>query len=275
MDGTITTHPRSAAMTTHWPRRMALVAATALVLQTAFAGQLVAVDAWTRAAIATLSWGHQALVDMRTFARLAPYYGAALVVLAIGVARRRAVTWAAIAGVVGGLAFGLVLACGVKMVCWRARPVFPVDGVQLDSFPSGHTASIAFCLAAALQLLALRSRRGDWWWWATAVVGGVLTVAVGFVRLYLQRHWATDVSASLLMALAFWGGMSSARTSRVLMVFTLGLGLLVLGGVNTVLPSPESKIQTRPTPRDANARTLRQEKGGARLPESAPLSSPG
>jgi membrane-associated phospholipid phosphatase len=212
---------------------------------------------------------------MRSFASLAPYYGAALVVLAIGVARGRAVTWPAIAGVVAGLAFGLVLANGIKLVCWRARPVFPVDGVQFDSFPSGHTASIAFCLAAALQLLALRSRRGDWWWWTTAVVGGVLTVAVAFVRLYLQRHWATDVSASLLMALAFWGGMSSARISPALVVCTLGLGLLVLGGVNTLLPSPASTIQTRPTPRDAAARTLRQEKDRARLPGSAPQSSRG
>src|SRR6185369_3200953 len=99
------------------------------------------------------------------------YYGAALVLLAVCVARRRAVMWAAIANVAGGLAIGLALAFAVKLLCWRARPVFPVDGVQFDSFPSGHTASIAFCRAAALQLLALRSRRVDWWWWATNIAG--------------------------------------------------------------------------------------------------------
>jgi membrane-associated phospholipid phosphatase len=231
-----------------WPQQVAIVAATALVLQTLFARQLIPVDAWARTAIATLSWGHRALVDIRWFASLAPYYGAVLVALGIRVARRRGASWTEIAYVAGGLGLGLVLAHGMKLVCWRARPAFHVGGMQLDSFPSGHTASLAFCLAAALRLLVLRSRRDDRWWYATAAVGVTLTAAVAFARVYLERHWATDVSASLLMAVAFWGSASSTRVPRVWLALTLGLGLLTLGGVHTVLPSPASIRRGWPAP---------------------------
>jgi membrane-associated phospholipid phosphatase len=253
-----------------WPQQIAVVAATALVLQTVFAGQLIAVDAWTHTAIATLSWGHRALVDIRLFASLAPYYGAALVGLGIHVARRRGASWTEIAYVAGGLGLGLVLAHGMKLVCWRARPAFQIGGMQLDSFPSGHTASLAFCLAAALRLLALRSRRDDRWWYATAAVGTILTAAVAFARVYLERHWATDVSASLLMAIAFWGSASSARVPRVWLALTLGLGLLTLGGVHTMLPSPPSTHRGRPMPcrGDATGRDVR------RAPRASSASRP-
>jgi membrane-associated phospholipid phosphatase len=160
--------------------------------------------------------------------------------------------------VAGGLGLGLILAHGVKLVCWRARPEFPVGGVQLDSFPSSHTASIAFCVAAALHLVAMRAHRDDRWWYATAVVGAILTAAVAFARVYLQRHWATDVSASLLMAIAFWGSVSSARVPRLWLGLTLGLGLLALGGVHTVLPSAASTSRTRPPEIDASARAARR-----------------
>jgi membrane-associated phospholipid phosphatase len=241
-----------------WPRRVAMAAATALVLQTMFADRLVALDAWVRGAVATLAWGHRALVDIRWFASLAPYYGGALVMLAALVARRRGASWTAIAYVAGGLGLGLILAHGVKLVCWRARPELPVGGVQLDSFPSVHTASIAFCVAAALHLVAMRARRDDRWWYATAVVGAILTAAVAFARIYLQRHWATDVSASLLMAVAFWGSASSARVPRLWLGLTLGLGLLALGGVHTVLPSAASTSRTRPPEVDASVRAARR-----------------
>ena len=224
---------------------VAVGAATVLVLGMVSAAPLVAVDAAVRDAIATMSWGHRATVDIRWFASFAPWYGAVLVALGVLVARRRGATAAEIGHLGVGLALGLVLAHGIKAACWRARPVFPVGGMQLDSFPSGHTASLAFCVAAALHLCALRSRGDDRWWYATAVVGGILTAGVAFARVYLQRHWATDVTASLLMAVVYWGSASTVRVPRVWLGLTLLLGLLALAGVHTVLPSPPSTTAWR------------------------------
>lgn len=70
---------------------------------------------------------------------------------------------------------------GLKYLVSRERP----DGSGFDSFPSGH-AAIAFWGAEIV-----RSEYG--WGWgagAYAIAGGVVAL-----RLYHQKHWATDVLA--------------------------------------------------------------------------------
>jgi undecaprenyl-diphosphatase len=59
---------------------------------------------------------------------------------------------------------------------------------ELGSFPSNHAALAAF-LAAVLGRAAPRWRP---LWWA-------LAIAVGLSRLYLDKHWATDVIGGLLL----------------------------------------------------------------------------
>ena len=84
----------------------------------------------------------------------------------------------------------------VKRVTFRARP----DGEHKRSnaaFPSSHAAN-AFALAT---ILARRWKR-----WAPFFL--VLAGAVAFSRIYLERHWLSDVIAgSLLGAACAWAAV--------------------------------------------------------------------
>jgi len=82
---------------------------------------------------------------------------------------------------------------GLKWWTWRARP----DGTRRHgnaSFPSSHAAN-AFAVAV---LLARRWRRGT-----PAFL--LLAALVAYSRLYLNRHWLSDVLAGALIgALMAW-----------------------------------------------------------------------
>lgn len=235
---------------TTWAVWLAALAVGALALQTLLLSQLAALDVGIAAAVSGLPLGHRAAVRVRTFASFAPYYGAVFVVAAVVASWRRGVAVAEIARVVGMLAIGLIVAHGVKVTCWRVRPVSPLDGLQLDSFPSGHTVSVSFCVAAALQMLALRPAGRDRWWRATLVAGAVAAVAIGAARVCLQRHWPTDVTAGLLLAVAFWGsaGPATPRGRKAWIGLALGFAVLGLGGAHIVLPSPGARAWHAPAP---------------------------
>lgn len=95
--------------------------------------------------------------------------------------------------VVGGSALlNLVL----KNIFQRSRPVFP-QAFLVDtgySFPSGHTMiSLAFYgVVAYIALTYIKSRN----WKVFTVIGAlVISVLIGFSRLYLGVHYFTDVLA--------------------------------------------------------------------------------
>ena len=84
----------------------------------------------------------------------------------------------------------------LKVTVERPRPVLPWAHVLPDySFPSGHTMnSLVFYLAIALIVSATYGRRLG----AVAVLLAlVITVAIGFSRIYLGYHYLSDVVAGL------------------------------------------------------------------------------
>ncbi len=110
---------------------------------------------------------------------------------------------------------------GLKALVGRPRPVpaYPGEG---GSFPSGHTVHAVLFLGLLWMLLEPRVQgRGQ-----RAAMRGlfvVLALLVGLSRVYLERHWPSDVLGGflvgglVLLGLSWWwrrrraGGYRSAR----------------------------------------------------------------
>ena len=103
----------------------------------------------------------------------------------------------------------------LKAIFQRARPVpfFDLETPTSYSFPSGHSLA-SFCFYGALAALVaarLRSRVLRAIVWAAAAV---IIAAVGFSRLYLGMHYASDVVAGY--ATGFVWVLTVASADRVL-----------------------------------------------------------
>ncbi len=225
------------------PAAVGLLALAAAVGQVLVLGRLQWFDVYADWAV-SLVRGRLPL-DILAVTSAAPYIGTAFVVLGIVVARRRGARSAAMLRVLLALGAGLLVVAALKGLLHRDRPCTLLWAPpQRDSFPSGHTAHVALCVVAAVQLASLRSRRRDALRAVIAVAGIATAVVIGFTRLYLARHWLTDVTTSLMLALAFWGlgdVLRRVRLSRLwpaLAVVMLVVGGLLACGVQVFLPSP-------------------------------------
>ena len=100
----------------------------------------------------------------------------------------------------------------------RARPSSAVDGptthrfgrgytnFEYRSFPSLHAATAFAASAAAVEEIRLRSPRSVSW--AGPLLYGAASIP-GFTRLYLNKHWASDIAAG-----SFLGAMLGIKTVR-------------------------------------------------------------
>ena len=70
-------------------------------------------------------------------------------------------------------------------------------------FPSGHVLSLVVFFGLAIWLVATSSRRRRRWRIAAAVVCTAAVAAVAFSRLYLDRHWLSDLAGGLMAGMAY------------------------------------------------------------------------
>lgn len=107
---------------------------------------------------------------------------------------------------VSALSSGWVVDGIVKHAFQRKRPTIVPHLARAGgpSFPSGHTlnASLVFCALAVAWAPALGPTG-----FAIALSGAVLlSIAVGFSRVWLGVHWPTDVTAGWLLGTGWWLG---------------------------------------------------------------------
>ncbi len=219
------------------PAAFGLLALVALGIGALLRDRLQWYDAYAEVFVTGLHSG-LALRDARTISEVGPYFASAMVIVAWFVARRRGAALGELARPLVTLGFALLCVEFLKLAVYRDRP-FTLGSVQHDSFPSGDTAQVALCAAAALHLSALRRMAHDWLWPSIALVGSVTAIAIAFSRVYLDRHWVSDVTASLLIGLLFWGLAPRWVVSlRRLAVVITAVVVMVMAGPRFVLPSP-------------------------------------
>jgi undecaprenyl-diphosphatase len=84
---------------------------------------------------------------------------------------------------------------------WAANRQRPDDTPW--GFPSGHVLSLVVFFGLIVWLIATASRRRRIWRIVAASVCAVAVVAVAFSRLYLDKHWLSDVAGGLLVGMAY------------------------------------------------------------------------
>ena len=138
------------------------------------------------------------------------------------------------------LGIALALVQVLKLSLERARPGMPPWATDGASFPSGHVANAALCVGAALRIGA--GLRG--WRSVLRVIvllaGVVFVAAIAFSRVYLGRHWATDVVASMLLGVFFWAIVDDVRRP----VFGWRGGMILVGAL--IIPCVAIGLGERP-----------------------------
>jgi undecaprenyl-diphosphatase len=147
-------------------------------------------------------------------------FGSTMIVLSLG-ALFTVLTWSRCRAV--SIAFAVatlgrpLIEFVVKAIVGRDRPDLDrMVGGHGPSFPSGHVmASVALWGLMPLVVgLLTRSRKA---WWASVAFSAFMILSIAASRVYLGVHWASDVTAGLLLGSFFLLGVEAvvAHTHRV------------------------------------------------------------
>jgi undecaprenyl-diphosphatase len=147
-----------------------------------------------------------------TFFLTVSRFGSTMVVLSMG-ALFSFLTWNRCRAVSIALAVATlgrpVLEFTLKALVDRDRPDLErMVGGHGPSFPSGHVMA-AVAVWGLLPLVVGLFTRSRVAWWTSVVVAAGLIVAIAGSRVYLGVHWASDVTAGLLLGSFFLLGIES------------------------------------------------------------------
>jgi len=89
----------------------------------------------------------------------------------------------------------------LKQLFQRKRPLSPLlKAAKGLSFPSGH-AIMAVTFYGLLIYILQHSVAVDWIKWIATILIVVLILLIGFSRVYLRVHYASDVAAGFVIGL--------------------------------------------------------------------------
>lgn len=95
----------------------------------------------------------------------------------------------------------LALMLLLKQLFQRKRPLSPLlKAAKGLSFPSGH-AIMAVTFYGLLIYILQHTITIDWFKWLATVLVLVLIILIGFSRIYLRVHYASDVAAGFIIGL--------------------------------------------------------------------------
>lgn len=95
----------------------------------------------------------------------------------------------------------LVLMLVLKQLFQRKRPLSPLlKAAKGLSFPSGH-AIMAVTFYGLLLYIIQQSITIDWLRWLLTILIVILIIAIGFSRVYLRVHYASDVASGFIIGL--------------------------------------------------------------------------
>ncbi len=95
----------------------------------------------------------------------------------------------------------MIVMFSIKFFLQRQRPLVPlITKVHGYSFPSGHTfCSVTFF--GIIAYIAYRNISSSWLRWSTIFLLLCITVLVGYSRIYLRLHYASDVIAGFCLGI--------------------------------------------------------------------------
>ena len=98
-----------------------------------------------------------------------------------------------------------VLMAGAGALQWIAKALVgrPRPNLAPWGFPSGHVLSLVVFFGLMVYLIAMASSRRRRWRVLACVVTTLPVIVVAFSRLYLDKHWLSDLVGGLTIGLAY------------------------------------------------------------------------
>ena len=134
-----------------------------------------------------------------------------------------------------------------KFVVIRPRPSVLPFVLEGNSFPSGHVANSVILLGGVYSVLRSQCQARKWLALSAWLFFGAVVLIIAWQRLYLGRHWFTDVFAGLLLASGWLCFVTARWRQKVPAAAWVGRGLILaavffllwlIPAVRVPLPSP-------------------------------------